>query len=68
MANILIVYYSRKGETYWNGGLKTIWNTRRVKLMGIKPQIMKIHLVCGVRRPCACSVFSVRSSLKASEP
>ena len=24
MANILIVYYSRKGENYWNGGLKTI--------------------------------------------
>ena len=22
MANILIVYYSRKGENYWNGGLK----------------------------------------------
>ena len=32
MANILIVYYSRKGENYWNGGLKTITkgNTERV--------------------------------------
>ena len=32
MANILIVYYSRKGENYWNGGLKTIakGNTERV--------------------------------------
>ena len=32
MADILIVYYSRKGENYWNGGLKTIekGNTERV--------------------------------------
>ena len=32
MANILIIYYSRKGENYWNGGLKTIakGNTERV--------------------------------------
>ena len=32
MANILIIYYSRKGENYWNGGLKTITkgNTERV--------------------------------------
>lgn len=32
MANILIVYYSRKGENYWNGSLKTIakGNTERV--------------------------------------
>ena len=32
MANILIVYYSRKGENYWNGGLRTIakGNTERV--------------------------------------
>ena len=32
MANILIVYYSRKDENYWNGGLKHIdkGNTERV--------------------------------------
>ena len=32
MANTLIVYYSRKGENYWNGGLKTIakGNTEKV--------------------------------------
>ncbi|MBR1862897.1 MAG: flavodoxin, partial [Ruminococcus sp.] len=32
MAKILIVYYSRKGENYWNGGLKHIekGNTERV--------------------------------------
>lgn len=32
MSKILIVYYSRKGENYWNGGLKTIdkGNTERV--------------------------------------
>ncbi|MDE6500564.1 MAG: flavodoxin [Ruminococcus sp.] len=32
MAKILIVYYSRKGENYWNGGLKNIskGNTERV--------------------------------------
>ena len=40
MANILIVYYSRKGENYWNGGLKTIskGNTERVaEFIRIKP-------------------------------
>ena len=32
MAKILIVYYSRKGENYWNGGLKNIakGNTERI--------------------------------------
>ena len=32
MANILIVYYSRKGENYWNGSIKSIakGNTERV--------------------------------------
>ena len=32
MSKILIVYYSRKGENYWNGSLKTIdkGNTERV--------------------------------------
>ena len=32
MAEILIVYYSRKGENYWNGGIKNIskGNTERV--------------------------------------
>ena len=32
MAKILIVYYSRKGENYWNGGLRHIdkGNTERV--------------------------------------
>lgn len=32
MANILIVYYSRKGENYWNGSLKSLdkGNTERV--------------------------------------
>lgn len=32
MANILIVYYSRKGENYWNGSIKSITkgNTERV--------------------------------------
>ena len=32
MANILIVYYSRKGENYWNGAIKSIekGNTERV--------------------------------------
>jgi len=32
MARILIVYYSRKGENYWNGGIKRIakGNTERV--------------------------------------
>lgn len=24
MANILIVYYSRKGENYWNGGIRNL--------------------------------------------
>ena len=32
MAKILTVYYSRKGENYWNGGIKNIakGNTERV--------------------------------------
>ncbi|WP_042706655.1 flavodoxin [Methanomicrobium mobile] len=32
MSKILIVYYSRKGENYWNGGLKNLekGNTERV--------------------------------------
>ena len=32
MANILIVYYSRKGENYWNGSVRSIakGNTQRV--------------------------------------
>ncbi|MDE6426109.1 MAG: NAD(P)H-dependent oxidoreductase [Ruminococcus sp.] len=32
MANILIVYYSRKGENYWNGSIRNIskGNTERV--------------------------------------
>lgn len=32
MANILIVYYSRKGQNYWNGSVKNIakGNTERV--------------------------------------
>lgn len=32
MANILIVYYSRKGQNYWNGSVKNITkgNTERV--------------------------------------
>lgn len=32
MENILIVYYSRKGQNYWNGSIKNIakGNTERV--------------------------------------
>ena len=32
MANILTVYYSRKGQNYWNGSIKDIekGNTERV--------------------------------------
>lgn len=32
MAKTLIIYYSRKGENYWNGSIKTIakGNTERV--------------------------------------
>lgn len=35
MANILIVYYSRKGQNYWNGSIKNIakGNTERVAEM-----------------------------------